>query len=878
MADEKKESKRQRNGNATVKKTTETRKVAKVGKQEYASAGRYTTLSSDGRTITDDVAYRNKLRSFRGLADSLLGDDPTIQTGKTAGGMFGGDSGVGYADIADSNNIGYYSYEFPVDALELPASRAEELRFYRLAYDRDPIVGRAIDLHTELPLSKMELSKPKCSSEEYADFVFDEFQRFVGKTKLFQVLIDLVREYWTIGEAFLFIEKLGNIEPCKEAQKLMEKDDKGDGTEPGKESEFHGPLGGTSDRILEYLQPEKTSAWVNKKSLILDELKNAGIKFDFWEDSKKVAREIESKKAALNAKTRKIAKVAGVPAVTLAKMIIAADTLHQLNKNSKQSLEANEKLAKLLSRIDADESLNAPLQITAEMSKVAVPPAPAAPGVPAGDAGAGTPPGADTGVPTDPAAPGAPGTPGTDPGAPLGDPGLGDIAGADEGMGGGMPPMGGGGGGGGMGIPGEMAGEAQNAIAAGVSITAQRELMEMKHLLRLLEKKKELLEDLKEIREKKREELELFSHVTNKDYDGPARCQILPPEQMEIVNEGQMEDGPTIYYKPPEAQKQSYLEDPDVPSDVKEKIQTEGKIPLNQDPMKGSYVIHFARKKSGYELHGRSILQRCIRTVIYREKLRQVQSTLASRNMTPKTMVIAPGIPISEVMALRAHIDEAKADPDYSVVLNYEARWDEIGSEGRLLVLDGEYQHTNSDLAIGLGLSPEILIGEGMYSGNKVQLEIMNISYLQFRDLLTTIIEDNIFKPIAMEKGFYEMDKYGRPRWIYPKVEFSRMALRDSGDLYDMLFNLYAKGSLPVDIIYEFLSIDPEDATRKLEDNLFTVKDSKFNEMLSNLYSSVGEWMMANTDLGKKLTKGLQLSEVDHAEDDSEIEGSGEGV
>jgi hypothetical protein len=366
--------------------------------------------------------------------------------------------------------------------------------------------------------------------------------------------------------------------------------------------------------------------------------------------------------------------------------------------------------------------------------------------------------------------------------------------------------------------------------------------------------------------------------VTNKDYDGPARCQILPPEQMEIVNEGQMEDGPTIYYKPPEAQKQSYLEDPDVPSDVKEKIQTEGKIPLNQDPMKGSYVIHFARKKSGYELHGRSILQRCIRTVIYREKLRQVQSTLASRNMTPKTMVIAPGIPTSEVMALRAHIDEAKADPDYSVVLNYEARWDEIGSEGRLLVLDGEYQHTNSDLAIGLGLSPEILIGEGMYSGNKVQLEIMNISYLQFRDLLTTIIEDDIFKPFAMEKGFYEIDKYGRPRWIYPKVEFSRMALRDSGDLYDMLFNLYAKGSLPVDIIYEFLSIDPEDATRKLEDNLFTVKDSKFNEMLSNLYSSVGEWMMANTDLGKKLTKGLQLSEVDHAEDDSEIEGSGEGV
>jgi hypothetical protein len=864
MADEKK-PKRKRNGSVSVGQTAEVRKIA-TGinqdgkKQEFASAGRYTTF--DGKSIRDDVAYRNKLRSLRGLADSFLGGDETFQSGKMAG-MFGGDSGVGYADIADSNNIGYYSYEFPVDALELPASRAEELRFYRLAYDRDPIVGRAIDLHTELPLSKMELSKPKCSSEEYADFVFDEFQRFVQKTKLFQVLIDAVREYWTIGETFIFIEKPADIEPCKEAQKLLEQDDKGDASEPGKESEFHSPLGGTSDRIMEYLSPGKRSSWVQRRSTVIDQLKLAGITFDFYEDPQVIAKEIQMKRAALNKRTREVAKKAGVPAKSLAKLIIAADQGGTQNLD-KIAAEARAKLAKLIGRQDADDSLNAPIQQVAAFDKVAQPPAApaAAPAAPAGEAGGGAPPGADA---VDPAL-----------GAPAGGEGdLGDPAGDLGGDPGGMPPMGGGGGG--MGVPADLAGDAQNAIAAGASVTAQRELMEMKHLLYLMEKQKELLEELKEIREEKREELELFSHVANKDYDGPSKIQILPPEQMEVANEGQMEDGPTIYYKPPEEQKQAYLEDPDVPAEVKEKIQTEGKIPLNQDPMKGSYVIHFARKKSGYELHGRSILQRCIRTVIYREKLRQVQSTLASRNMTPKTMVIAPGIPTSEVMALRAHIDEAKADPDYSVVLNYEARWEEIGSEGRLLTLDGEYNHTNSDLAIGLGLSPEILIGEGMYSGNRIQLEIMNVSYLQFRDLLTGIIEDQVFKPIAMEKGFYEMDKYGRPRWIFPKVSFSRMALRDSGDLYDMLFNLYSKGSLPVDIIYEFLNLDPEDCERKLEDALFTVKDSKFNEMLSNIYGSVGEWMMANTDLGKKLTKGLKLNEVDHLDDEGP-EGSGEGM
>ena len=877
MAEDNKPSKRVRNGNVSVGKSTEIRKVAtaidKDGvTREYASAGKYTSF--DGKNIRDDVEYRTKLRSLRGLADSFLGTDETHQSGKIAG-VFGGDGGLGYADIADSNNIGYYSYEFPVDALELPASRAEELRFYRLAYDRDPIVGRAIDLHTELPLSKMELSKPKCSSPEYSDFVFDEYQRVVQSTKLFQVLIDAVREYWTIGETFIFVEKPADIEPCKEAQKQLDKGKKGDPAEPGKESEFNTPLGGTSSRIIEYLEPGKRSSWANKRGAEIDLLKEAGIGFDFDETIASVADDIKSKRASLNAKTRKYAKEAGVPAKFLAKLIITADQFGTADLN-KAAADAKIRLAKLIGRIDVDDSLNAPIQQTAGFEKTAQPPgvtdpgaaAPAAPGG-AGDAGGGAPPGAEGAVPGDPAAAGAPGEGGAA-GDPLGDAGLGGIEG-----GGGMPM--GGGGGGGAGIPADMAGDAQNAVATGATITAQRELMELKHLLKLTEKKRELLEELKEIRDKKQEELELFSHVTNKDYDGPTKIQILPPEQMEIANEGQMEDGPTIYYKPPEDQKQAYLEDPDVPSEVKEKIQTEGKIPLNQDPMKGSYVIHLARKKSGYELHGRSILQRCIRTVIYREKLRQVQSTLASRNMTPKTMVIAPGIPTSEVMALRAHIDEAKADPDYSVVLNYEARWDEIGSEGRLLVLDGEYQHTNADLAIGLALSPEILIGEGMYSGNRIQLEIMNVSYLQFRDLLTGIIEDLVFKPIAMEKGFYEMDKYGRPRWIYPKVSFSRMALRDSGDLYDMLFNLYSKGSLPVDIIYEFLNLDPEDCERKLEDALFTVKDSKFNEMLSNIYGSIGEWMMANTDLGKRLTKGLTLNEIDHSEDEGP-EGSGEGV
>ena len=837
---------RERGTNFRIGTTELKRKVAatKNGKT-FASAGPGSFYNEASHEITDTQIARIRNMAVQQTPFGAQGWGMYELTRNKTAALFG-DGTLGNADIADSNNIGYYSYEFPVDALELPASRAEELRFYRLAYDRDPIVGRAIDMHTELPLSKWSLEKPKCSSDDFADYVYDFFQGLMSNTKFFQTLIQAVREYWCIGEAFLFIQEERDIEPCKMAKVILEKAERkqnkqmGQGTEPGMDGE-NPPMGGTADRILDFLQPGKRSSWLRERSAEIEEIKKAGIGFNPEETITGVKREIRLKKGVY---TKKAKKLAGFIKIAMANA---------------------EKNAKLISRDEADDDY--PIQV------IAAPMPPPGEPTPLGGADDAPPPGGE--------------------GAPLGDAGLEGVAGVDsmtEGgmlgddmggdLGGGPPPMGGGGGGGGFGEPTtslDAVGSVQDAIAQGSTIKKQQELLEIKRYIKLLEKKKTILEELKEIREKRRIEEELFSHLENEDYEGFDKIQVLPPEQIELEAGTGMTDGATIFYKPLGKQKTAYLEDPEVDSEVKGMLEQDGKIALNTDAFKGSYVLHFARKKSDYELHGRSILQRCIRTVIYREKLRQVQSTLASRNMTPKMLIIAPDIPPSEVMALRAHVDEAKADPDYSVVLNYEARWDEIGSDGRLLSLDGEWQHTNSDLAIGIGFSPEILIGEGLYSGNKVQLQLIETSYLQFRAMLADLIENGIFKYVAMKKGMYELDKWGKPRWIYPKVSFSRLALRDTGDVYDMLYNLYSKNSIPVSIILEFLEIDPEDAKRRLEEDLFTVNDAKFNELLSNVYGGVAQAVMEKSDVVKRVIKGLGLEEEDH-EPEAGPEGSGQGM
>ena len=767
--------------------------AAKPAKEpfNFASAGRYTTINEDG-TVNQNAAALTRISAMR------------HHKSKTAG-LFS-DGELGPANIADSNNIGYYSYQFPVDALEMPASRAEELEFYRLAYTRDPIVTRAIDLHTELPLSKMKLEKPKCSVESFADYVFDFYQRLMNDTRLFAEIIQATREYHAIGEAFLFVEQpeeFLKLEVC-EATATALKRGRGfqAGISPMSEAE-NKPIVGQEKEIL----PDFIQARHKASSLKM----------------KRASQALEAELADIGEEFK---------------------TDQDIDGTHKAILSHKVKLAKL-------------------KRKLAAPGDPPAGGPPdaAPDAG-GAPPG-DEGAPPD-----AEG--GEEGGMEGGDPM--DGGGMDFGGGGGGGGFGGGGGGGS--IPADMADDAQNAVTTVEDAARDREINQLKRYIHLLERKKDLLEEFHDLAEQKALENEIFSHVVNEKYDGFDRIQILQPERVSISKDPDGE--PIISYKPEQTEKDNYLADHDVPKAIKDKLAETGIIEMNRSPFAGSYVIHFARKKSGYELHGRSALQSTMRAIIYREKLRQVQTTLASRNMTPKVLITAPGVSEVQIAQLRAHADEAIADPDYCIVCNYEVTWNQIDSQSRLLNLADEWSHTNANLAIGLGFSPEILIGEGLYGGNRIQLDLLNITYTQFREELSDLIENSLFKPIAMLKGFFESDKYGRPRWIYPKISFTTTALRESGDVYEMLFNLFSRGSLPVDTIYEFLGLDSETVKRSLETDLFTVADSKFGELVSSLYGALGGEMISKTDIIKRITNSMNLNAEEPPSDD--IEGSGAGM
>ncbi len=360
------------------------------------------------------------------------------------------------------------------------------------------------------------------------------------------------------------------------------------------------------------------------------------------------------------------------------------------------------------------------------------------------------------------------------------------------------------------------------------------------------------------------------------NYKGWQRLQILPPEQVKLevfqyTNKVKMELIPSekdrmVVMKAqdqqdPEAQN---IAD-DIPAEIRDQLVNGQPIPLNTSPwdnfLCSSFCHHLAHKKAAYDERGISLLERCLRTLLYQDKLRQAQTSIASRAMTPKRIVWADKMSQPDVDDLRDQIDQALQDPDFTVVTNFEVHWDEIGSRDRLLDLSSEYEITNKFLYIGLRVTESMLTGESSYSGERIHLDVMNTMYLLYRENLIEFVEQQLFAPMAEKMGFFEEDEWGNRILLYPKLQFTRLALRDNSELQDFMFNLYQKGSLPISFILELINIDSDDALDQLKRDMFTPNDSTFNELLRTIQQKIGEKIGEgdNSDVMEKLMDSLGL-------------------
>ncbi len=368
------------------------------------------------------------------------------------------------------------------------------------------------------------------------------------------------------------------------------------------------------------------------------------------------------------------------------------------------------------------------------------------------------------------------------------------------------------------------------------------------------------------------------------DYQGWERMQILPPDMVKVTR-WQFTDKiraelivPTDTANlirqggmSPQAEQEVEEIMKAMPIDLKQCIETGEPTEFETDPYKGSHLVEILRKTGDYEEAGSSILDSCLRSLLLMDKYRQAQSQIASRHMTPMRVVTAPKASFDDIEYLREQVDAALVDPDYSIIANFEIDWNEMGSDGRILSLGEEYAELEKRLSAGLGVTMGLLTGEATYGGERISLEIINTQYMLFREIVQDFVENHIFKPVALKKGFWEYDRFGNKKLLYPSISFTRLALRDNDAVFNQLLDLYQKGSIPLSYILELLGLDPNSAKEEIEGDLLTVNDSRFNDIINAIAQPVADQIAEKTDIAKKVAQYLKLN----WKEDSAEEGAG---
>lgn len=143
----------------------------------------------------------------------------------------------------------------------------------------------------------------------------------------------------------------------------------------------------------------------------------------------------------------------------------------------------------------------------------------------------------------------------------------------------------------------------------------------------------------------------------------------------------------------------------------------------------------------------------------------------------------------------------------------------------------------------------KICITSNTYANASIALEVLIARFITFRQSLEQLLLKQIFSPMCIWNGLYKeckpsgLSKYKfmkRKRALdLPRIKWDKENLREDRDKINMLSNFAKEGSIPWEIVWKSLNLDPKEMTKKLRDQLKDMPGA------------------ANILMGSKMGKGL---------------------
>lgn len=253
-----------------------------------------------------------------------------------------------------------------------------------------------------------------------------------------------------------------------------------------------------------------------------------------------------------------------------------------------------------------------------------------------------------------------------------------------------------------------------------------------------------------------------------------------------------------------------------IPPEVRKKILAREPIHIHPEA-----IYHLKRGAAPWQPYGTSMVRRLFQTLAYKDKLRQAQWLVAERNILPIKIVKVGSeerpANDEDLQDVQDQLTSVANDPLLTLVTHHNFDFDYVGASGKVLQLTNEFELIEQDIIDGFMLNKAIINGEGPgYQNAAVGINAMAKRLERFRGELAYWIEERIFKPIAIWNGFTVEGKRGQEEYIYPKIKWDDLQLKDDTGKLQMMVTAQQNGVISAQTLIESFGVDYDQEVERL--------------------------------------------------------------
>nr|DAX81631.1 MAG TPA: portal protein [Bacteriophage sp.] len=273
----------------------------------------------------------------------------------------------------------------------------------------------------------------------------------------------------------------------------------------------------------------------------------------------------------------------------------------------------------------------------------------------------------------------------------------------------------------------------------------------------------------------------------------------------------------------------------------------------------GAYMVVLCSGSNPESLED-SILNRILEPAVRNMNAIRTANKLVKLSTKIDRLVSAPKASLAQLNQLQNDLVQMAESPEGSLIaVNFEVNVDELKLDIKDdLNLDDTIERTSKEITSALGIPDSIISGEGTYGDSFIKVELLSTEYVEFRNQIKSFIEDEIFKPIAIKKGFITLDQWGEPTPIIPSVRFDKFSIARGSEDMQMLRDLVSSNILPKRVILEHLGMNVEDVEQGLQREQLTYLNEKVQDSMNeNINEILTTYLKDNPDLIKTALEAL---------------------